>query len=90
MSASKTTRTTLQNGWSRSDPHGRQERSEAFLSNGTDQQGADDKHDMVARPSLGWLLTLQRGAHQPHLRRSDQQHEALGKQGHNEQRNTDH
>src|SRR5271163_4832359 len=25
-------------------------------------------------PSLGWLLTLQRGAHQPHLRRSDQQH----------------
>jgi hypothetical protein len=23
------------------------------------------------RSSLGWLLTLQRGAHQPHLRRSD-------------------
>jgi hypothetical protein len=23
------------------------------------------------RPSLGWLLTLQKGAHQPHLRRSD-------------------
>jgi hypothetical protein len=30
-----------------------------------------------------------KGAHQPHLRRSDSQHEALGKQGHNEQRNTD-
>jgi hypothetical protein len=42
------------------------------------------------RPSLGWLLTLQRGAYQPHLCRSDWQHEALGKQGHNEQRNTDH
>jgi hypothetical protein len=27
-----------------SDPHGRQERSEAFLSNGMDQQEADDKH----------------------------------------------
>jgi hypothetical protein len=26
-----------------------QERSEAFLSNGMDQQEADDKHDMEAR-----------------------------------------
>ena len=30
-----------------------------------------------------------KGPHQLHLRRSDQQREALGKQGHNEQRNTD-
>jgi hypothetical protein len=30
------------------DPHGRQERSEAFLSNGMDQQEADDKYDMEA------------------------------------------
>ena len=29
------------------------------------------------------------GAHQPHSRLSDWQHEALGKQEHNEQRNTD-
>jgi len=33
---------------------------------------------------------FKRGARQPHLRLSDSQHEALGKQGHNEQRNTDH
>jgi len=31
-------------GRSRSDPHGRQERSEAFLSIGMDQEEADDKH----------------------------------------------
>ena len=30
------------------DPLGRQEWSEAFLSNGMDQQEADDKHDMEA------------------------------------------
>jgi hypothetical protein len=56
--------------------------SEAFLSNGMDQQDANDRHHMEA--------TVQaRGTHQPHLRRSDQQHKALGKQGHKEQRNTD-
>jgi hypothetical protein len=48
---------------------------------------ADDEHDMAAK--LGWLLTLQRGVHQPHLRRSDKQREALGEQGHNEERHTD-
>ena len=42
------------------------------------------------RPSLGWCLTHKNGSVKPHLRRSDKEHEALGKQGHNEQRNTDH
>ena len=45
------------------DPHGRQERSEAFLSNGTDQQEADGKHDMeatVQAPDGSWLFKGER------------------------------
>jgi len=44
MSASKTNGSTTPAWLIRSDPHGRQERPEAFLSNGMDQQEADDKH----------------------------------------------
>lgn len=48
MPASQTMDRHLQHGWSQSAPHRRQERSEAFLSNGIDQQDADDKQDMEA------------------------------------------
>ena len=39
--------------------------------------------------SIRTEFSVSTGAHQSLLRRSYQQHEALGKQGHKEQRNTD-
>ena len=44
MSASKTNGSPSPAWLIAIDPHGRQERSKAFFSNGMDQQKADDKH----------------------------------------------
>src|SRR5215471_13025036 len=54
--------------------------------NGTQELAAGKP---TGRDSSSKAPNFQKGAHQPHLRRRDQQHEALSKQGHNEQRNTD-
>jgi hypothetical protein len=53
------------------DPHGRQERSEAFFSNGMDQRETADKRDMEATSKPRMAHSSKRSAHQPHLRRSD-------------------